>query len=156
MKNQKTFLAGVLVATCALLAGPQTMAQDRAEAGVLACHQVGSRINLIIHSTAKISCVFTDINNNVEQYVGETGVGLGIDLQWKKEEHMAFTVLAAITANAGDHALTGKYVGGGASAPLMAAGVTDRLWDIEDIVRLVDEAAPKSGPRGPYKKINSN
>ena len=25
----------------------------------------------------------------------------------------------------------------------MAAGVTDRLWDIEDIVRLVDDAALK-------------
>ena len=41
-------------------------------------------------------------------------------------------------------------------SPAMAAGVTDRLWDIEDIVRLVDEAAPKPGPRGPYKKRNSN
>ena len=38
----------------------------------------------------------------------------------------------------------------------MAAGVTDRLWDIEDIVRLLDEAAPKPGPRGTYKKRNSN
>ena len=36
--------------------------------------------------------------------------------------------------------------------PAMAAGVTDRLWDIEDIVRLVDEAAPKSRSRGPYKR----
>ena len=41
-------------------------------------------------------------------------------------------------------------------SPAMAAGVTDRLWDIEDIVRLVDEAAPKPNPRGPYKKRNSN
>ena len=41
-------------------------------------------------------------------------------------------------------------------SPAMAAGVTGRLWDIEDIVRLVDEAAPKPGPRGPYKKRNSN
>ncbi len=41
-------------------------------------------------------------------------------------------------------------------SPAMAAGVTDRLWDIEDIVRLVDEAAPKPGPRGRYKKRNSN
>ena len=42
-------------------------------------------------------------------------------------------------------------------SPSMAAGVTDRLWDIEDIVQLVDEAAPKPGPRGPYKKRkNSN
>ena len=40
--------------------------------------------------------------------------------------------------------------------PAMAAGVTDRLWDIEDIVRLVDEAAPKPKPRGPYKKRVSN
>ena len=41
-------------------------------------------------------------------------------------------------------------------SPAMAAGVTDRLWDIEDIVRLVDEAAPKPNPRGSYKKRNSN
>ena len=36
--------------------------------------------------------------------------------------------------------------------PAMEAGVTDRLWDIEDIVQLVDEAAPKPKPRGAYKK----
>ena len=41
-------------------------------------------------------------------------------------------------------------------SPAMAAGVTDRLWDIEDIVRLVDEAAPKPKPRGLYRKRNSN
>ena len=41
-------------------------------------------------------------------------------------------------------------------SPAMAAGVTDRLWDIEDIVRIVDEAAQKPGPRSPYKKRISN
>ena len=41
-------------------------------------------------------------------------------------------------------------------SPAMAAGVTDRLWDIEDVVRLVDAVAPQPGPRGPYKKRNSN
>ncbi|MXY56990.1 MAG: IS1 family transposase [Gammaproteobacteria bacterium] len=40
--------------------------------------------------------------------------------------------------------------------PAMAAGVTDRLWEIGDIVRMVEEAAPKPGPRGPYKKRASN
>ena len=41
-------------------------------------------------------------------------------------------------------------------SPAMPAGVTDRLWDVEDIVRLVEAATPKPGPRGPYKKRISN
>jgi IS1 family transposase len=38
--------------------------------------------------------------------------------------------------------------------PAMAAGVTNRLWDIEDIVNLLP--APVAKERGPYKKRNSN
>ena len=34
----------------------------------------------------------------------------------------------------------------------MAAGVSDRLWEIGDIVKLVEDAQPKPGKRGPYKK----
>ncbi len=40
--------------------------------------------------------------------------------------------------------------------PAMAAGVTDRLYEIADIVKLVEDAAPKPGPRGPYKKQAQN
>jgi hypothetical protein len=36
--------------------------------------------------------------------------------------------------------------------PAMAAGVTDKLWSVDDIAVLVDAAAPKPGKRGPYKK----
>ncbi len=39
--------------------------------------------------------------------------------------------------------------------PAMAAGVTDRLWEVEDIVALLDAAAPKPGKRGPYRKRNA-
>lgn len=35
--------------------------------------------------------------------------------------------------------------------PAMAAGVTDRLWEIDDVVKLVEAAEPKPGKRGPYK-----
>lgn len=37
-------------------------------------------------------------------------------------------------------------------APAMAAGVSDRLWSMADIVKLIDDAALKPRPRGPYKK----
>ena len=36
--------------------------------------------------------------------------------------------------------------------PVMAAGVTDRLWDISDIAKLVEDAETKPGKRGPYTK----
>ena len=36
--------------------------------------------------------------------------------------------------------------------PAMAAGVTDRLWDMTDIVALIDAAASESKKRSPYKK----
>jgi hypothetical protein len=35
--------------------------------------------------------------------------------------------------------------------PAMAAGVTNKLWSIEDLVAMVEEAAPKPGKRGPYQ-----
>lgn len=44
------------------------------------------------------------------------------------------------------------------ASPAMAAGVTDRLWDIADIVMLIEKAEAKAAPkkRGPYKKAISN
>ena len=42
-------------------------------------------------------------------------------------------------------------------SPAMAAGVSDRLWSLEDIVAKIDAMAPPPKPRGPYKKrANSN
>ncbi len=37
-------------------------------------------------------------------------------------------------------------------SPAMAAGVTDRLWEIGDIVKLVEDREEAPKPRGPYKK----
>ena len=36
--------------------------------------------------------------------------------------------------------------------PAMEAGVTDRLWDFNDLVKLIEDDDPKHGPRGPYRK----
>lgn len=37
-------------------------------------------------------------------------------------------------------------------SPAMAAGVSDKLWSMDDLVAMMDTVAPKPGPRGPYKK----
>lgn len=43
------------------------------------------------------------------------------------------------------------------TSPAMAAGITDRLWSLEDVIAKIDEMAPAPQPRGPYKKReNSN
>ncbi len=39
--------------------------------------------------------------------------------------------------------------------PAMAAGVSDRLWEIGDIVKLVEGSEPKPSKRGPYTKKTS-
>ena len=36
--------------------------------------------------------------------------------------------------------------------PAMAAGITDKLWSVEDIVALVEASEPKPSKCGPYKK----
>jgi len=37
-------------------------------------------------------------------------------------------------------------------SPAMAAGITDRLWSLDDVIAKIDEMAPAPKPRGPYKK----
>lgn len=36
-------------------------------------------------------------------------------------------------------------------SPAIAAGVSDKLWSMDDLVALMDEAAPKPRPRGAYR-----
>ena len=40
--------------------------------------------------------------------------------------------------------------------PAMAAGVAKSPLEMADIVKLIDAAAPRPGPRGSYKPRNSN
>ena len=89
--------------------------------GVLQCTVVpGSRVNLLIRSTADVNCEFNN-NGTIERYKGETGIGLGLDLSFKTDEKMHFSVISASSdVSAGSYALAGKYVGGELSA---AAGV---------------------------------
>lgn len=112
-------LLGFALGTC--IAGQQAFAEGGIEVGILNCSVVpGSRVNLLIRSTADVECTFEQ-NGETETYKGETGIALGLDLSFRSNERMAFTVIAASEdVRPGSKALGGKYVGGQVSA---AAGL---------------------------------
>lgn len=85
--------------------------------GVLNCEAVkGTRLNLLIMSSVDVTCAFEGLNGR-ETYKGETGIGLGADLNLKGVEKISFAVLAATSAyRIGSYALAGRYVGAKASA----------------------------------------
>lgn len=115
--NSKTFLAAGVLA----VALPFGALADSVRVGVLKCETVeGSRVNLIVRSTADVKCVFEDGNGRSESYKGESGIALGLDLSFKSKEIFAFAVISTATTSAGNHSLKGKYVGGKATA---SAGV---------------------------------
>lgn len=85
--------------------------------GILDCKTVPhSGFSLLIHSTVDVKCDYraTD-GSGTEHYIGETGVGLGIDLNYDREQRLAYTVLAA-DFKSGSYKLAGKYYGAGGSA----------------------------------------
>lgn len=89
--------------------------------GILKCDQVpGSGVNLLIHSTAQVTCLFTSATGERQAiYKGETGIGLGIDLNWNRTETIAFTVFGvSADTGPGKHPLVGKYLGVKASVSL--------------------------------------
>jgi|TARA_R110002096_G_scaffold22675_28_gene72814 hypothetical protein len=107
------FVTGLYSATVA--------AEGGIEVGVLTCNVVpGSRVNLLIRSTADVECTYEN-GGVTEDYRGETGIALGLDLSFRSNEKMVFTVFAATDdVRPGAKALGGKYVGGQVSA---AAGL---------------------------------
>lgn len=110
-------LALILATACLAVPVSAVHAQGGLEVGVLTCSVVpGTRLNLLIRSTADVKCVYAK-GGEIEEYVGETGIALGLDLSFKQNEKLAFTVIAASEdVRPGAKALGGKYVGGELSA----------------------------------------
>jgi len=121
--RKSLFGIGLAAIVSVMMAAPAFAGHSSAgtKIGVLTCNAIpNSKVNLLIHSTTDVDCTFkSTAGDGTEHYVGETGVGLGIDLKWDSESHLVFTVFAA--ENSGVNKLSdGKYVGAGAEA---AAGL---------------------------------
>jgi len=119
----KMMILSAACAALALVAVPAFAGNSTAgtKIGVLSCDSVPeSGVNLLIHSTVDIKCTFKSTDGSgVEHYIGETGIGFGININFDVERHLRFIVFAADMVK-GTHKLAGKYGGVGA---LASAGV---------------------------------
>ena len=124
-----TAFSAALVAGWLSLASLPVHAGGAAELGILTCKTIpGSGHNLLIHSSVGLDCTFDTLSGK-ERYHGETGVSLGIDVDFKRQETMRFTVLSASLKDykVGSHMLAGKYTGGEASATAGVGAGTSKL-----------------------------
>lgn len=127
MRLQSTNTGSRLVPAVALglglaIATTAFAGESGVDVGTLSCESVAdSGLNLIVHSTVDIKCVFNAADGSIERYKGETGVGFGIDLSFNHDETFHFAVVAA-KFKAGSHQLAGKYAGGKASVSLGVGG----------------------------------
>lgn len=92
--------------------------------GVLSCtSDPSTQKNLGVHSSVQVACEFKREDGSVDKYVGESGIGLGLDLNWKREDELKYAVMAAVqdkTPGTGD--LAGKFLGGKGNVSLGVGG----------------------------------
>lgn len=106
-----------LLAVHALPSSAEMESNSIARIGILHCKQIPGRgFNIIIHSESVFDCVLISPEGR-ERYVGEAGIGFGIDLEWTRDKTISYSVLAYEGSSViGDHALAGTYIGAKASA----------------------------------------
>jgi len=111
----------VLLTTLGLVFAPYGLVQaedtGKGAAGVITCEYIeGTKVNLLIHSSASFNCVF-EHGGVKDYYDGEAGIGLGLDIQWTATSKMVYTVMASTDMDTDwSTALSGTYTGGKASA----------------------------------------
>ena len=113
--------------------------EAKGEIGVVTCDYIsGTKVNLLIFSSASFNCVFK--HDGVKDYYdGESGIRLGLDLQWTDQSTMSYTVMASTGKNIDwSQALTGTYTGGKASAAFgVGLGAAVLIGGSADSVALV-------------------
>ena len=115
------------------------VARADAQLGKMECTRIpGTGFNLIIHSSAEVRCTFKGSVDAEQWYRGKTGIALGLDLKWNKEERIYFAILSNTVkfVPEGDF-LSGKYGGAKASITLgIGAGAQILLGGNDDTIAL--------------------
>jgi hypothetical protein len=69
----------------------------------------------------EVEAVFTGEGGKTEHYMGEMGIGLGVDLSYKPDEVLGYLVFSASSDyKTGSYALQGKYYGADAAVAVGA------------------------------------
>ena len=113
--------------------------EAKGEVGVVTCTYIsGSKTNLLILSKAEYNCVFKH-GGERDDYNGEAGIRLGLDIQWTADAVMSYTVMASTQKDIDwSHALDGTYTGGKASAAFgVGLGAAVLIGGSSDSVGLV-------------------
>ena len=122
MKIQTRWVTIIGVLCAILLMSGQVYAGDEGvKIGTLKIKAIpGTGRNLIINSSVDVDAVFTDSAGKKEHYMGEMGIGLGIDFSYKKSEELGYVVFSpSVEYRTGSYALQGKYFGADASATIV-------------------------------------
>ncbi|MEW8585671.1 MAG: DUF992 domain-containing protein [Candidatus Thiodiazotropha sp.] len=105
--------------TFSLLAPMSASADGGIELGVLTCKSIpGTHRYYVIHHTVGVDCTFNHTQGQ-EHYKGITGIGLGLDLNWRATENMAYAVIGGSSdLDPAAYSLSGRYLGAQASATI--------------------------------------
>ncbi len=119
-----------------------------AQLGNMICTRIaGTGYNFLIHSKTQVRCTFEGSVDAEQWYLGETGVALGVDLKWNKEETILFGILSTTVkfVPEGDF-LSGKYGGAKADVALgVGAGAAVLLGGSRDTIALQPAVEASTG-----------
>ena len=126
-KTMSAVFSGVLLGAAATLpflpGNASAEGEGGVEFGILTCKKIpGTYEYYLIHSTVSVDCVFSHPEGE-EHYSGRAGIGLGLDLNWKHTEDMAYSVIGgSADVRPSAYGLSGTYLGGRISATIGVGG----------------------------------
>ena len=135
----RSFRSGIACAGMAIVVLSCGVARADTQLGSMVCTRIaGTGFNIIIHSSYEVRCIFKGGIDAEQWYIGKTGVALGVDLKWTKEESILFGILSNTVEFVPEGAfLTGTYGGAKAEAALgIGAGVAVLLGGSNDTIAL--------------------
>ncbi len=118
----KTFgayvIPAVFSAAIAMIPAQAGAEAEGLRTGTLTCTKTGEKVNFLIQSRVPLACTFSN-GNGSEEYRGESGIAMGLDLQWEQEKELVFVIIALTSDyRIGSYAIEGTYVGTKASAAI--------------------------------------